>query len=341
MRNDLRKDLFKGMIELARSSMKEVAAMAGVSVATVSHVINDTRFVSEETRKKVMDSIKKLDYSPDQMARIFKTGRRNLIGFIAPDISNIFFARIIEEVESTIGHKGYRLIVSNTKETQEREMESIKILANGIVDGLIIASTMSSYHQLEPLLSNDLPCVFIDRALLDCPNDIITISNYRAVFIATETLINAGHRRIGYIAGLSRLSTTTERLQAYQDAMETYHLPVEDSFVCMGNSMRNGAGEFVEKLITAGCTAMIVSNNAMADDVLFFLAEHNLKNKIALVGYNDSGYQSYGMRSIYTVCQPAADLGRAAGAQIMERIAKPDMQTREIILQATFSSPKL
>ncbi|MDD3337070.1 MAG: LacI family DNA-binding transcriptional regulator [Eubacteriales bacterium] len=321
---------------MGKASMRDVANMAGVSVATVSHVINQTRFVSEETRQRVLQSIRQLDYSPDQMARIFKTGRKYLIGFIAPDIANIFFSRIIEEVESVIGKQGYRLIVSNTKETQERETENIRVLASGIVDGLIIASTMDSYTQLKPLIPDDLPLVFIDRVLPDCPFDTVSISNYRAVYTAVETLINAGHKRIGYITGLSRLSTTKERYAAYQDAMDAYGLPVEEGFVCVGNSMRCGAENHMERLINAGCTALIVSNNIMADDVMFYLSEHDLRKKIAVVGYNDSDYHNYGMRHIHTVCQPAADLGRAAGLQMMERIANPEAQTRQIILHAAF-----
>ncbi len=322
---------------MAKTSMREVASLAGVSVATVSHVINNTRFVSEKTRHRVLDSIQKLDYSPDQMARIFKTGRKYLIGFIVPDIANIFFARIIEEIEGVIGRKGYRLIVSNTKETQEREAENIRMLASGIVDGLIVASTMDDYAQLQPLIPDELPMVFVDRTLANCPYDMVTISNYRAVYTAVETLISAGHERVGYITGLPRLSTTKERFSAYQDAMSAHHLPVEECFVCVGNSMRSGAEQYVEKLIDAGCTALIVSNNIMADDVLFYLNEHNLRNQIALVGYNDSDYPQYGMRHIHTVCQPAADLGRAAGMRMLERIADPTQQTKEIILQATFS----
>lgn len=324
---------------MGKASMREVAELAGVSIATVSHVINNTRFVSEKTRQCVLDSIHKLDYRPDQMARIFKTGHKYLIGFIVPDIANIFFARIIEEIESAIGHEGYRLIVSNTRETQASEIENIRMLANGIVDGLIIASTMDSYNQIAGLIPTELPRIFIDRALPNCPYDTITIANYRAMYTAVETLINTGHHRIGYITGLPRLSTTKERFAAYKDAMGVYSLPVEDGFVYMGNSMRKGAEMYVEPIVNMGCTALIVSNNIMTDDVLFYLNDHSLKNKIALVGYNDSDYHSYEKQHFYNICQPAAELGRMAGMQIMERIANPGLQPRHVVLQATFAFP--
>ena len=106
---------------LMKASMKDVAKHAQVSVATVSHVINNTRFVSEETRKKVMDSIKALEYVPDLSARSFKTGRKNLIGIIVPDISNPVWAIIIEEVESVLAKDGYKLLIVNTKETEKTD----------------------------------------------------------------------------------------------------------------------------------------------------------------------------------------------------------------------------
>ncbi len=275
--------------------------MAGVSVATVSHVINNTRHVSDATRSRVLECVRRLDYSPDQMARSFKTGRTHQIGFIAPDIANIFFARVIEEVEGVIGREGYRLIVCNTRETQAREKESIRMLANGMVDGLLIASTLDRYQQLEGVLPAGLPCVFLDRNLPDCPRDVVTIANYQAVYRAVEELIRAGHQRIGYITGLPRLSTTQERYSAYRDAMEARGLPIQPRFVCAGNSMRSEAERHVRTILQAGCTALIVSNHMMTDDVLFSLSEQPLRERIAVVGYNDSDYPSYGTRHIYTV----------------------------------------
>lgn len=319
-------------------SMREVADMAGVSTATVSHVINNTRFVAEETRQRVLDCIAQLGYNPNTMARIFKTGKKNLIGFIAPDIANTFFSCIIEGIEDVIGEKGYRLIVSNTKETQEREADSIRVLANGIVDGIIIASTMDSYNQLINLVPDNIPLVFIDRTLPDCPFDSIIISNYHAIYEAVEALINEGHTRIGYITGLQRLSTMQERLAAYRDAMSAHNIRVKPEYICMGTSMRSYADPYVEKLLSHDCTAIIVSNNVMTDDVLYYLHRHKLNDKVALIGYNDSGYHNYAFRNIRAVYQPATDLGRAAGNQILSRIADPDQPIRQITLHASFIS---
>ena len=323
---------------MSKSSMRDVARHAGVSVATVSHVINNTRFVAPDTRARVLESIRQLDYSPDAMARSFKTGRKNLVGFIVPDIANEFFSTIIEEAESVIAKKNMRLIVVNTKETKQREVDHLHALSSGIVDGLIVASTMESYGEFAKTLSTPLPMVFIDRSLQGCPCDTITISNYDSIYAGMETLIREGHTRIGYIAGLMRLSTTAERLAAYRDAMEDYRLPVEEGFVQYGDSMSRSAVPHVARLLELGCTAVVVGNNVMADDVLYYLNEHDVKigHGFSMIGYDDTDKANYNMRRMHMVRQPAKELGRTAGKQILERIECPEGPVKNIVLHADF-----
>ena len=323
---------------MPKASMRDVAKHANVSVATVSHVINETRFVAEDTRQRVLDSIQKLDYSPDATARSFKTGRKNLIGFIVPDIANEYFSTIIEEVESIIAKENYKLIIANTKETKSREIENVRVFTSGIVDGLIIASTMDNYEELEKYLPKGFPTVFVDRFLKDCPYDSIIISTYSSIYQGVETLIRDGHRRIGYINAKPELSTSSERFLAYKNAMNAYQLPIEEGFVRMGNCFGKNSMVHIDVLLKLGCTAIIAPNNVLADDVLYYLNEKNIEigKAIDIIGFNDSDKFKYNLRNIHTVRQPTIALGLAAGKQILDRIAKPDMPIRQIILQSTF-----
>ena len=134
-------------------TIRDVARLANVSSATVSHVFNKTRFVSPEKTEQVLKAAKELNYTPNAYAKSFRTGKKNLIGFIVPDISNRFFATIIEAVETTLSQYNYKLIVANTKETGTRELEHLSYFCSGVVDGLLIASTFKNYSDISKYLN--------------------------------------------------------------------------------------------------------------------------------------------------------------------------------------------
>lgn len=320
-----------------KASMKDVARHAKVSVATVSHVINNTRFVSEETRKKVMDSIEALGYIPDPTARSFKTGKKNLIGIIVPDIANPIWAIIIEEVESILAKNGYKLLIVNTKETEQRECENLKLLSSGLVDGLIIASTLTDFSHIRPLVPDNFPMVFIDRQLPNCPCDMIIPQDYTAIHDGICQMILDGHRRIGFITGLMRLSTSVNRLTAYKDALTEYGIPIDNSLIQIGNSLYQSAVPLVKTLLEKKCTAIVVSNNVMLDDVLYYLNSKkiHLGTELVLLGQTVEGRKDYFTREVRMILQPSKEIGRTAGKQILERIQNPEMSVRTTVLYST------
>lgn len=319
-----------------KASMKDVASHAGVSVATVSHVINQTRFVSEQTKKKVMASIEALGYVPDQMGRIFKTGKRNLIGLIIPDIANPVWAMLIEEVESILLSKGIHIIICSTKETVNRELESIQILSSGIVDGLIIASTLTDYKIIQKNVPEKFPIILIDRELPGSPWDSILPADYTAVYEGVERMILAGHRRIGFINGLERLSTSAERLKAYQKVMTNYHLPIEPGFIQSGNSLAQSALPLLKNLLALNCTAIVASNNVMLDDVLFYLRGQNISigKDLCLFGQMLDGSTDYNLRYMDMMVQQTKGLGVIAGEKMLFRLKNPDAPAEKLLLQS-------
>lgn len=322
---------------MSKVSIRDVARKAGVSTATVSHVINNTRFVKDETRALVENSIRELHYSPDVMARSFKTGKKNLIAFIVPDISNAFFATLIEEVENVISKEGFKLLVINTKETLEREVDNLSLLSRGLVDGFILASTAGSYSEISGLVPKNLPVILVDRALSGAPYDSVTVANSQAVYDSVEYLIRKGHKKIGFITGIPRISTTSERLSAYQNAMEKHQL-YSASLVCIGTSMSTLVAENLDVLLTRGCTALIISNNIMAIEAMMLLNQRGIRahHDIELVGYKDSEQAQYGLQHMSLICQPVIDLGRSAGLQLLERLKNPELPIQKIRLQAEF-----
>lgn len=322
---------------MAKASIRDVARHAGVSIATVSHVINNTRFVREETRALVQKSIDELHYSPDATARSFKTGKKNLIAFVVPDISNAFFATLIEEVETVISKEGFRLLVINTKETKEREIDNLRLLSSGLVDGFILASTVGEYSAISGLVPKNIPVILVDRSLPGAPYDSVTVANYQAMYSGVEYLIRRGHKKIGFITGLPRISTTSERLEAYRDAMEKHHL-FNESLVCIGTSLSTLVAENLDVLLARGCTALVISNNIMAIEAMMLLNQRGIRahHDIELIGYKDSEQAQYGFQHMSLIRQPVVDLGRSAGMQLLERLKHPEMPVQKILLQAEF-----
>ena len=170
-------------------TISDVARLAGVSTATVSHTINQTRYVSEETRDKVYAAIRELRYTPDASARSFRTGKKKTIGFVVPDISSKFFGTMIETAEDYLSAHGYHLIVSNSKESMEREENNIRLLTAGLVDGLLVASTMDSFQRFDALIPNGFPVVLVDRVFDTKKYSSVSVSNFQPSYRSVCRLV--------------------------------------------------------------------------------------------------------------------------------------------------------
>ena len=177
-----------------------------------------------------MKAIRELGYTPNAFARSFRTGKKNIIGFVVPDISNQFFARLIEAVEESISAEGFHLIIANTRENKERERQHLRYLTSGVVDGILLASTMETYGEFSDFLPEQFPAVLVDRKVDAAPFSSVTVSAYQSVYKSVAALIEQGQRRIGFITGLSRLGTSRERLAAYRQAMSDFGLTIEEDF---------------------------------------------------------------------------------------------------------------
>lgn len=321
-------------------SIRDVAKHANVSTATVSHVLNNSQYVTDATKQRVLDSVKELNYVPNFTAKSFKSGKRKLIGCIIPDISNYFWALVVDEIESVLASKGYSLLIANTKEDPEKEITDIKLFSAGLVDGIIIGSTLESADVLDKYNYTDIPLLFIDREPKNCQHDSILISNYTAMYKGVSNLIDLGHRKIGYIAGLNRLSTTIERKNAFFDAMRDHGIDVTyDTLIKYGDSMYSSAVQPACELIDNGCTALVISNNTMATDVISYLynRKQDFPTHIDLLGYQEGLRDIYVIKPSGVITQPAADMGHFAAEQIVDRISNPSSPIKNLKLSSNLT----
>lgn len=321
-------------------TISDVAKMAGVSTATVSHTINSTRYVSPETKDKVYAAISALGYTPDASARSFRTGKKKTIGFIVPDISNKFFATMIEAVENSLDAAGYHLIISNTKEDVSREEKDIRLLTAGLVDGLLLASTMEDFDKLDGLIPADFPVVLVDRTFDTKKYSSICVSNFQPIYRSVCRLVGKGDRRIGIIGGLPRLSTTKERISAYQQAVADCGLPPEETFIRYATSMENSARTCLDELLEQDCDALIVTNGLMASEAITYLRRKGIQlardiDLVSFVDYDSDFYQLYA-NQIDSIIQPVDELGAAAGEEILRRVEEPETPVFEKVLTSAY-----
>ncbi|RBW70860.1 LacI family transcriptional regulator [Bacillus taeanensis] len=315
--------------------MKDVAEKAGVSTATVSHVINQTRYVAEETKVKVLQAMKELDYRPNSVARSLRSAKSKTVGLLVPvmgtDTSSFFFMSIAQGIESKLREYGYNLILSNSNEQFENEQEQIKAFNAQLIDGLIMAPTGNNHAYLDETLSGTYPVVFIDRKPKGYKGDCVLVDNFTGTYEAVEMLIKKGHKQIGFISGTLGLSTSDERLEGYKKALIDNDILVQQSFIKVGDASFEIGYQLAKRLMEEEITALLVSNNVMTMGAMAYLQEKqtNIPEELAVIGYDDYDWAKITTPPLTVIKQPAYELGEKAAEALIDRINNPNQSYRE------------
>src|SRR5688572_284714 len=215
-------------------TIREVAEKAGASVTTVSHVINETRHVSDEVRLRVLHAMKELNYRPNALARSLRMGQTHTLALILPDSSNPFFADVGRYVEDEAFRLGYSVILCNTQGDPRREDLYVDVLDKKQVDGIIFVATGEQVASLNFLRSRNMPVVVVNRDLTNIQVDLIFTDNHQGGYLATRHLLDLGHTRIACIAGPSDLTLGADRVDGYRRALEEASLAYDETLVQAG-----------------------------------------------------------------------------------------------------------
>ena len=208
-----------GIVRMQRPTMKDVARLAGVSVQTVSMVVNDKAVVSPDTRDRILAAIDELGYRPLAAARSLRTGSTRTIGLMVADITNPFFARMADAVEDQAHRSGYHVILYNTHSDPERERAYLHIAAQRWVDGMLVVTTTDTLHGLRTLQDAGIPVVAIDRIPRGYAGPSVILDNRRTGVIVAEHLLRQGHERLAHICGPLDLRLSIERLESFQSVI--------------------------------------------------------------------------------------------------------------------------
>jgi LacI family transcriptional regulator len=318
------------------TTMRDVAERAGVSVTSVSHVINETRPVSYELRERVLAAMEELGYQPNRLARSLRSGKTQTIGMIVPDSADPFFAEVARGIEDTAFENGYSLILCNSDANLGKEAFYTDVLVEKQVDGILFLAAGLSTERILDLQQRGMPVVVVDRELPGAHVDLVVTDNAGGGWSATRHLIDLGHRRIGYITAPSDLTLSEYRSTGYRKALEEAGIAADENLVVRGDFDFKSGYRAARQLLANDKqpTAIFASNDIMAIGAICAAVESGLQvpQDLSVVGYDDIPLASYSNPPLTTIAQPNYDMGVRAASLLLERLHDPGRPSQRIVL---------
>jgi LacI family transcriptional regulator len=317
-------------------TIREVAEKAGVSPTTVSHVVNNTRYVSDDVRARVMDAMRELNYRPNALARSLRRGETHTLGLILPDSANPFFAEIGRAIETAAFERGYSVILCNTENDIEKERMYTEVLENKQVDGMIFVASGDHRETLSQIAQKGLPLVVVDRDMGSLELDTVTTDNHHGGLIATQHLLSLGHRIIACITGPSNITPSAERVTGYRAALQQAGILVDESLVVRGDfhapSGYEGAMQLFQR--SPRPTAIFACNDMMAIGVIRAATQLGLRipEDVSIASFDNIELASYTTPPLTSVAQPKQEIGQMAITLLLERMQNASLPPRRNIL---------
>ena len=327
---------------MANPTIKDVAREAGVSIATVSRVLNKKGTVKDESVQSVFQAIERLSYHPNSIARTLKNDSSKTIGLVVTDISNDFFTRMARGIEDVLNDRGYNLFVCSTDGLQQREAQCLSLLREKQVDGIILNASGKN-SSLITKMSGQVPFALFSRKIPDPQfrGDFVDNDNYSGLRELTAQLLRLGHRKIGFINGQSYVSSAAERFSGFQSAMRDAGIDVgaDYPYLYSGNFNRLNSGkEGARVLWEKGVTAILCGNNLLALGALQYCKEAGLRlpEDLSLCSFGTLANQDL-LFVRPTSCEQNPDaMGARLAELIIERIeSKNQIPNREIRFTTT------
>jgi DNA-binding LacI/PurR family transcriptional regulator len=308
-------------------TIKDIARMLGISVSTVSRALKDHPDISADTKEKVNEIARKLNYRPNALALGLKSNRSNTIGVIIPEIVHFFFSSVISGIEDVAYEAGYNVMVCQTNEMYERETMVAKALLDHRVDGVLvsIAKTSTKFDHLTLFQDNGIPLVFFDRVCSCIDTDAVVVDDYKGAYMATEHLISVGCRNIVHLSAPENLLIGKLRKEGYCRALEAYNLPVDpyNMYLC---DTREKAVEKIPRILARIPVpdGFFAVNDSTAIAVIQEVRKAGLRvpEDIAVVGFGDGPVATISCPTLTTVEQNGYEIGYEAARFLLDRITK-------------------
>jgi len=305
-------------------TIRDVAALAGVSYTTVSHVVNNSRPVRADKRERVLAAVAELKFVPSAVARSLKSRATGTIGMLVPSNTNPYFAEIAQGIESFFRRHGYCVFLCNSDNDIATQREWLRVLHEKRVDGLIVASVGDEAASAEALAHADVPIVVIDRPIAGIRADGVQVDHEAGAAMATRHLISLGHQRIACIAGPKSTTVSASRVNGFLRAMAEHALPVPPEAIAEGDFTSPGGYAAALMLFRDYVpSAIVAGNDVMAIGALRAAAESGMRvpEDCSIIGFDDIEMSRYVYPALSTVGQAIVRLGETAAASLLDRIA--------------------
>jgi DNA-binding LacI/PurR family transcriptional regulator len=321
------------------STMKDVARLAGVSIQTVSAVVNNKPDITAETRARVLAAVKQLNYQPDLVARSLRTRQTKTIALVVSNIASIAIATMAKAAEEQAHSFGYRLVLYNTHNDVERETNYFKAAVQQWVDGVIFIAAMGRLGRIDILQAADIPVVAIDRIPDDYNGPAVMLDNLKAGRLAGEHLLDLGHRRLAHIGGPLGIRLARERLVGFQQAIEVRGLEPGACAVENGTLFTCQQGYLaMQRLLTQQPqppTAVFAANDLMAIGAMRAVDEAGLRvpDDISIVGMDDIEVAAFQVPPLTTVRQPCAELATLGVQFLLDILAGKELAQTQMVIE--------
>ncbi|MEN8228891.1 MAG: LacI family DNA-binding transcriptional regulator [Bacteroidota bacterium] len=327
---------------MREASINDIARELNVSKTTVSFVINgkgDEKKISKTTQKRILDLVEEWNYHPNKIAQALKKGRSKTIGYIVPDISDSFYARVARLLENHCRLNGYQLIIGSTADDDENETHLIQEMINNQIDGLVIAPAHmgNAGNRYRKSIRNDFPLVVFDRFVEDYEVNFVGIENQKSMQEIVQLCISEGFHKIGLISLPATVDTIRERIDGYCDGLRANGMQVEEKFIHIVRKdfLPEDIAHSLEYFLNHGCNAVVATNNLLAPQLIKQVNTYysSKLDSIRLIMFDDLEMFDFVKPKIYSVAQPIDQIAIKIAELINESIRNSAMPRNKYILK--------
>ncbi|MFW0714657.1 LacI family DNA-binding transcriptional regulator [Pedobacter sp. N23S346] len=325
-----------------KTTIYDIAKALNITVSTVSRALSGFPAISEATRKAVIETAEKLNYSPNKLASALKSGKTHIIGVIVPSVQAHFFASIIHCIEDGLKDSGYRVIIYQSNESVENEINGVRTLLEAQVDGIMASMSLETQDvsHFAEIVKQNKPLILFDRVNETLAVPTITLDDFKAGYMATQHLIDQGYSKIAFITTIHQIKIFNDRLKGYKAALRDNHLPVLDEYIVFGGLSikdgRFGAGKLMRSENKPD--AVVAGDDFTALGVIKKLKEiGKTPPEVGVIGFANEAFSAYITPNLSTIDQHAQQMGTECAKMFLKMINQenPYQNTEHVVLDPT------